>query len=161
MKELYNPFLDHKKPVQLAEEHKKAVKTKPPKPATESEDKIQSDCFMWFYNAYPVLRGLLFHIPNGGQRSAREANKFKAMGVIAGIPDLFLSIPSRNKNGLNTGLYYGLYIEMKTPTGVLSKEQKEIHIKLIAQGYHVTVCRSLEEFKSLILNYLQDSIINI
>lgn len=30
-----------------------------------------------------------FHCPNGGKRDAREGARFKAMGVLAGVPDLF------------------------------------------------------------------------
>jgi len=38
---------------------------------------------------FPEL-SLIFHIPNGGKRNAREAARFKRMGVKAGVPDLFL-----------------------------------------------------------------------
>jgi hypothetical protein len=115
----------------------------------DSEDKIQSDCYLWFHNTQVRLRCLLFHIPNGGKRGEREANKFRAMGVVAGIPDLFLSIP--------TETHHGLYIEMKTPTGKLSPEQKEVHIKLVSEGYKVIICRSLEDFKKEIKEYLKNS----
>ena len=54
----------------------------------KSEDRIQADCFQWFNNSFPHLRGLLYHVPNGGTRNKAEANKFKAMGVVAGVPDI-------------------------------------------------------------------------
>jgi len=118
-----------------------------------SEDKIQSDCYLWLFNNHPLIRGLCFHIPNGGYRGAREANKFRAMGVVAGVPDLFLSIPSEP--------YHGLYIEMKTPTGTLSHEQKEMHAKLTKAGYLVIVCRSLEDFQLAVKTYLRNTVYSI
>ncbi len=36
---------------------------------------------------------LVFHVPNGGARSKAEAGAFKAMGVLAGMPDLFVVGP--------------------------------------------------------------------
>lgn len=37
-----------------------------------------------------------FHVPNGGGRSKAEAGILKAMGVLAGVPDLFVLGPDRN-----------------------------------------------------------------
>ena len=78
-------------------------------------------------------RGLfIFHIPNGGHRSMREGMRFKAIGVVAGIPDLF--IPARL-----------LWLEVKTPTGRLSPAQVRIHSLLTAIGHRVAVVRSVDE----------------
>lgn len=63
---------------------------------------------------HPEL-SLLFHVPNGGKRSKVEAARFKAMGVQAGVPDLFLPVPR--------GAYHGLFIEMKAPKGRTSNAQ--------------------------------------
>lgn len=38
---------------------------------------------------------LVFHVPNGGGRSKAEAGILKAMGVLAGMPDLLLIGPSK------------------------------------------------------------------
>ena len=38
---------------------------------------------------------MLFHIPNGGKRGKLEAIRFKKMGVLAGVPDLFLPAPRK------------------------------------------------------------------
>lgn len=57
---------------------------------------------------FPEL-SLIFHIPNGGKRNAREAARFKRMGVKADVPDLFLPVPR--------GDCHGLFIEMKAPKG--------------------------------------------
>ncbi|MDE6727770.1 MAG: VRR-NUC domain-containing protein [Oscillospiraceae bacterium] len=94
---------------------------------------------------YPEL-GLLYHIPNGGKRDAREAARFKRMGVKPGVPDLFLPVPR--------GKYHGLYIEMKSPGGKLSDYQKEWLEKLSENGYAACVCFGFEEAQRDILKYL-------
>lgn len=37
---------------------------------------------------------LVFHVPNGGGRSKAEAGVFKALGVLAGMPDLIVLGPA-------------------------------------------------------------------
>lgn len=115
----------------------------------ESENKIQSECVLWLWNEHPATRGLLYHIPNGGLRSAREGATFKAMGVVPGIPDLCLAIP---RNG-----FAALYIEMKTGTGSLSPDQEKEHRRLQEAGNKVVVCRSLEQFQMAVIEYLKAS----
>ena len=80
---------------------------------------------------HPEL-SLLFHVPNGGKRSKVEAARFKAMGVQAGVPDLFLPVPR--------GAYHGLFIEMKAPKGRTSNAQNTWIEKLKSNGYAVKVC---------------------
>lgn len=90
---------------------------------------------------------LLFHIPNGGKRDAREAARFKAMGVKPGVPDMFLPVPC--------GIYCGLWIELKRRDGgKLSKNQAEFLEALAGQGYKTAVCAGWEEAKNEILRYL-------
>lgn len=102
----------------------------------------------WNTNRFPELK-LLFHIPNGGKRSATEAARFKAMGVKAGVPDLCLPVPM---NG-----YAGLYIEMKYGSNKPTDNQKEWIAALKAQGYKVTVCYGGEEATRELESYLQGS----
>jgi hypothetical protein len=120
--------------------------------SNHSEDKIQSDCFMWLWNNYPKTRGLLYHIRNGGSvASAREGAKFKAMGVVRGIPDLHMPIPCTSEGTF----YASLYIEMKTVKGKLSKEQIEIHEKLKSASNCVVLCKDLPHFKEIVLYWLE------
>jgi hypothetical protein len=111
----------------------------------KSEDRIQADCFAWFHNTYPALRGLLYHVPNGGNRSQIEANKFKAIGVVSGVPDLEFHFWKRT-----------FFFECKTPKGVVSKDQKKIHSLLTEHGFLVWVFRSLEEFQQIITAIIED-----
>ena len=74
---------------------------------------------------YPDV--LIFAIPNGGKRSAAAGARFKAEGVVPGVPDLF--IPAWN-----------LFIEMKALKGKLSAEQKGMLEYLQSVKYSAIVC---------------------
>lgn len=113
------------------------------------EDNEQIFLFQWATLQsckYPELE-LLFHIPNGGKRNAREAARFKRMGVKPGVPDLFLPVPR--------GEYHGLWIEMKSSKGKTSKNQKDMLEKLNKQGYKAVVCFGWEEAAETIKRYLE------
>ena len=93
-----------------------------------------------------IPENLLMHIPNGGNVGARNGKNLKAMGVRAGTPDYFLAHPN---NG-----YHGLWIEMKTADGRVSPEQKTAIEVLGKQGYLAVVCRSTDEARLTIEQYL-------
>lgn len=76
-----------------------------------NEDQFQAATFAYINHNYPKLRKLIFHVPNGGMRSQREAMKFKSMGILPGCPDLVCVSP-----------LFGL--ELKIPNGVQSPNQK-------------------------------------
>lgn len=100
-----------------------------------AEDRLQVEVVRWarlMEKWHPAL-ALLMHVPNGGRRSKAEAGRFKAMGVRAGVPDLFLPVPR--------GGWHGLWIELKSPTGTLRPSQRDMGEKLLAEGYAVRVCR--------------------
>ena len=94
----------------------------------------------------PFEAGLLFSVPNGGARDAVTGARLKAEGVMAGVADLFLSIPNAQ--------YHGLYIEMKTAKGTQSKSQRIFQQRVEAMGYRYAVVRSFEGFVALIREYL-------
>lgn len=111
----------------------------------QHEARLQQACVRWYrltHRDYPVL----FHIPNGGRRNAREAAHFKAEGVVAGVPDLFLAAPR--------GGYAGLFIEMKAGRNTESEQQKKVRALLEQAGYRCTICRSLDEFVQVVDGYL-------
>ena len=96
-------------------------------------------------NKYPKLK-LLFHIPNGSNKSEAQAGLFKAMGLKSGVPDLFLPVARQ--------CYHGLFIEMKTKKGVLSTSQEWWLFELQKQGYRVDIARSCEEAIETLRGYL-------
>ena len=120
-----------------------------------SEDGHQAALFCWAVldgiKSYPDLKWL-FAIPNGGVRDKITANKLKATGVKAGVPDIFLPI-RRNH-------FAGLFIELKRPAtsgkkqGRLSNEQKEWREALLSQGYGVYVAYGWEDARDTLLAYL-------
>jgi hypothetical protein len=113
----------------------------------ESEHHLQKACVRWFDVQYPAIKGLLFAIPNGGDRHPATGKKLKAEGVRSGVPDLFLSMPRMR--------CHGLYIEMKQPRQYQSPEQKEYETILTGQGYAYEVCKSLESFMLIVNHYIK------
>ena len=75
----------------------------------------------------PRLR-LLFAVPNGGRRSMWEGKRFKAEGVVAGVPDLCLPAASAGH------LYCALMIEMKAPGSKPRKNQQEWARNALGKG---------------------------
>ncbi len=76
------------------------------------------------------LWGMLFAIPNGGDRDPRVGAKLKQEGVRRGVPDLCLPVPN--------GVFNGLYIEMNL--GVC--------------GFRVEVCHSHQAAIDTLNDYL-------
>lgn len=110
------------------------------------EHKLQCACVRWMRLSMPFEAGLLFAVPNGGARDAVTGARLKAEGVMAGVADLFLSIPNTR--------HHGLYIEMKTAKGVQSQSQKIFQQRVEAMGYRYAVVRSFEQFVAEIREYL-------
>ena len=110
------------------------------------EDDLQISCVRYFGLAFPKLAAFLHHSPNGGKRNVREAARFKKMGTKSGFADLFLMIP-KNK-------FAGMFIELKSPKGKQTDNQKEFEANAKSAGYEYCVCRSFEEFQETINNYL-------
>ena len=102
----------------------------------DSEDAEQETVIQWVRicsGRWPELK-LLHHIPNGGRRNAKEAAKFKRMGVLAGVADLHLPVAR--------GGYHGLYIEMKYDDGRILESQKSFLKAAAAEGNYCIVCYS-------------------
>lgn len=113
-----------------------------------SEHDLQVQCVRWFRYSHKDIANLLFAIPNGGWRNATIAAKLKAEGVVAGIPDLFLAVPSKG--------FHDLWIEMKNgKAGRVSNNQNTMIKQFLKQGYQCKVCRSQIEFDEIIREYLQ------
>lgn len=121
-----------------------------PKRYQHKESELQILCVRWFAYEYPHLRMLLYHPQNEGTANGRVRGAIaKAEGVVAGVADLILQAPS--EDGFSC-----LAIEMKTPTGRQSPEQKmfELYIKA-AYGKYVVI-RSFEDFKAIVTEYVSD-----
>ena len=113
-----------------------------------SEHDEQVALFRWAEMSgakYPDL-AWMFAIPNGGARHVAVGRKLKAEGVKRGVPDIFLPVAR--------GRFHGLFVEMKTATGVVSKEQDGWIDRLLYQGYAAHVCRGWDDARQMIERYL-------
>jgi hypothetical protein len=106
----------------------------------DEEERLQIAAVKLLHMLLPA-EVVFFHVPNGGKRGKAEAGRFKAMGVLAGIPDLFFLYRSR-----------AYAIEMKASDGVVSDVQKLCHAALAVAGIPVAVARSIDD----VLNALKD-----
>jgi len=87
---------------------------------------------------------LIYHCPNGEKRSIKTAVRLKKMGVVAGIPDLF--VPS-----------WKLYIELKREKGgVVSEAQKKIMDYLSRVGYTCIIGHGATDASVKVLKFLEE-----
>lgn len=115
--------------------------------ACGSESGHQKALFCWIAQQSNSLLQKAFAIGNGGKRDKITGARMKAEGVKRGVPDIFLPVAR--------GPFHGLFIEMKTATGDLSREQKNCIASLRNEGYRVQVCRSWSEASLVMVNYLE------
>lgn len=137
----------------------------PPKKKTagksqkRDEWKIQADVNKWWLascDGFGLDPCLYYSVPNGFISQGKEewqkkgslikAWMLKLAGLKSGIPDNVLAV-------MRFG-FGALYIEFKTPDGVVSAEQDHVHRMLIRQGYLVNVCRSTEDAIKVITKYI-------
>lgn len=112
------------------------------------EDDLQMACVKWFDFQHPMLKALLFHVPNGGHRNAREAARFKAMGVRPGVPDLLLLYPKQG--------FHFLALELKAGKNTQTYEQKRYESILTNRaGGKYVVIRSIDGFIEAVSSYLE------
>lgn len=109
-----------------------------------SEDALQAVCVDWFRHQY--TKEIIYAVPNGARRNIALGAKLKRTGMLAGVPDL--CIPCAR------GKWHGLYIEMKVKRNYPTPAQREIIAHLMSRDYRVEVCRSFDEFKATVDNYM-------
>lgn len=110
------------------------------------EENLQIGCVNWFGYQYPALRMLLHHSPNGGYRNKREAARFKAMGVRSGFPDLILLVSNSR--------YNYLAIELKSPGGKLTCDQKLYKEAIERSGGKWIEVREFDQFRKEVTEFL-------
>jgi len=119
------------------------------KPKPRLEDEEQKAVVKFLKINYPKA---LYCASAGGMRtSMKQAIKMKAMGYVAGFPDLFIYEPN--------GLYNGLAIEMKrTKGGVVSNEQKEWLKSLNQRHFKAVTCYGALDAIQTIIKYFKGEI---
>ena len=109
------------------------------------ESRLQIACVRWFRKTYPKYKLMLFSVPNGGKRTLMEAIIMKNEGVVSGVSDLILLV---GRKGFNS-----LCIEMKNKTSQ-TLNQKCWQLEAERNGNKYVVCKSFEEFRMVIEEYL-------
>ena len=99
-------------------------------------------------SGFGVDRRCLFHAANGGRRGLIEAKILKGMAVRPGVPDLLLIAPRGGRAGLA--------LELKSPDGRLSSEQKEMLPLFEANGWATMCAWSFDEAVGAITRYMKN-----
>ena len=114
------------------------------------EHAMQVEYFAWLDGGcdglHPDIGLDAFAVPNGVRTGIRQAAKLKAEGLRAGVLDICIDVA--------TGGFFGMRLELKTPSGTVSQAQKARIKRLAERGYYAVVARSLEQAQELTLNYL-------
>lgn len=105
------------------------------------EETIHKSVLDWLRLVLP--NALIWHCPNGGAREPREAAKLKRLGVVAGIPDIFI---------LGEGGFAGA-LEIKTQVGRLSSEQHNVHSHMRRLGFKIFVVRGIVEAREALASW--------
>ena len=91
----------------------------------------------------------IHHSPNEGAHKIAYRMKQKRQGVIAGWPDLEIFVPPAAWQS-ETVPWCPIFLEIKTPKGRVSDNQKAAHELLTNCGCVVEVVRSIEETATVI-----------
>lgn len=113
-----------------------------------NESRTQQACVRWFRYMFPEHAQMLIAVPNGVATSASQGAILKAEGMLAGVADLLLLLP--------TSEYTMLAIEMKTPKGVQSEHQRIWQREAEKHGIRYEVVRSFDQFQELTTKHVHD-----
>lgn len=109
-----------------------------------SENAIQK-AVMQYVNVHPILKKCVIHIPNEGKRTLTYGKHLKDMGMRRGVSDLFIAMP---RHGFN-----GAWIELKSHTGILSKNQRDFLNDMADMNFFTNVSRSVDAALEIIQWY--------
>jgi hypothetical protein len=113
------------------------------------ESRMQVQCVKWFRLQYRQMGDLLIHVPNGGSRDLRTAQRLKAEGVIPGVSDLVLFMPNLT--------HHGLFIELKIKPNKQSEHQKKWQLMVEAMNYKYALVYSLDDVIVQIESYFDNA----
>ena len=101
------------------------------------EDRLQANVIKYCKAQYPGM--LISHSPNEGKRTKFERYKATVLGVSSGFPDLTL-------------IYNGktLYLELKTPKGKPTANQKRWNADLTNNGLNAVITYGFDNTKLVI-----------
>ena len=115
------------------------------------EEKLQQRCVSWFRAQYRDFGGVLYHVTNEANKlGVKYMGRMKAGGVLAGVSDLNLDVPSV----LDGVVWHGMRIELKSEKGRQQESQKLFEKRMERCGYFYCVVRRFEDFESLVNSYM-------
>lgn len=144
--------------------------TKPSSPKqkkVQREGQLQIACVKWFRMQYPAFATLLFHPKNEAESYGKKIAINAAAGVVPGVPDLILALPSAREEDIgdlspHKAYYHALGIELKYGhTNQQSAKQKEFQAYWEAAGYKYVLCRSLEEVMQQVTTYMRHAPLSV
>ncbi len=117
-----------------------------------TEGQLQANIIRRFSNEFPECHFDLFAIKNEAKLGNQEAARNKALGVVAGVSDLFYSNDTRR-----------VFIELKTVGSKFSAKhitaQNNFLKRKISQGFEGYFCTSEDDFFSIIYGNINDSVL--
>ena len=123
-----------------------------PCPTEDREQQTVIEWAAWQEGARPELRNL-YAVPNGAKRTRGQGGKQVGLGLKKGVPDLCLAWPAAKKD--NSGVFHGLYIEMKRERGGrIEPEQHDWAERLIRAGYAHVFAKGADQAIAAIRDYL-------
>jgi len=105
------------------------------------ESGIQRGIVQYIRSVLP--RAVLMAIPNGSQRTASGRPANAVPGFLPGAPDLILALPNKEV----------IWIEVKSPIGRLSDNQKHVHAMLETIGHKIILARSIDDIREAFAYY--------
>lgn len=115
------------------------------------ENQIQRACVSWFRLEYPECSRLLFHVKNEETGGRVSGAIYKGSGVVPGVPDLMLSIPSC----MDSHTYNSLGLEMKAGKNKQNANQIIFQQFFEASGSCYRVVYSFDDFVVIVSNWMK------
>ena len=112
---------------------RRGAKPGKPKPFKATEFQLQRAILQACDNF--LKDGIIVFHPAQERLSQLEGKKWKARGVVPGVPDLIFALP----------MGVTLWMELKTPEGRVSPPQALFHKKLKENEHNIYVVRSVDE----------------
>ena len=110
---------------------------------TRSEQQLQVQCYTWFHNSFPELRGLL-NCNNNNSENVIKGLQNKALGVQNGRSDMVLYYQGRST-----------HIELKNGSNKQTPNQKKWQELMESQGFDYHVVTNFQAFTELILKIIK------
>ena len=113
--------------------------------AYHSEHEEQVALINWFRDNFKEPDYIIFAVPNGGTRGAREASGLKAEGVLSGVSDLIILTHGKT-----------LFLEMKKLDGKLSKVQEEFKKNVEYLGFEYIIGYGATDASAKVIDWLKN-----